>query len=87
LYPPRITPLFENRHDAGRQLAAMLTDYKGQSVLVLGIPNGGIPLAAEIATSLGAELDVVVVRKLPLPLAPESGFGALADDGSIMLNE
>jgi predicted phosphoribosyltransferase len=87
LYPPRISPLFENRHDAGRQLAARLTDYKGQSVLVLAIPNGGVPLAAVIATALEAELDVVVVRKLPLPLSPESGFGALADDGSIILNE
>jgi putative phosphoribosyl transferase len=62
-------------------------DYKGQSVMVLAIPNGGIPLGAEIATALEAELDVVVVRKLPLPLSPESGFGALADDGSIILNE
>ncbi len=87
MYSPRISPLFENRHDAGRQLAARLAEYKGQSVLVLAIPNGGIPLASEIARALEAELDVVVVRKLPLPLHPESGFGALADDGSIILNE
>lgn len=83
----RVSPMFENRYDAGRQLAAKLLDYKGQSVLVLAIPNGGIPLASEIASALGAELDVVVVRKLPLPLHPESGFGALADDGSIILND
>jgi putative phosphoribosyl transferase len=83
----RVSPIFENRYDAGRQLAAKLLDYKGQSVLVLAIPNGGIPLASEIASALGAELDVVVVRKLPLPLHPESGFGALADDGSIILND
>lgn len=83
----RVSPIFENRYDAGRQLAARLLDYKGQSVLVLAIPNGGMPLASEIASALGAELDVVVVRKLPLPLHPESGFGALADDGSIILND
>ena len=83
----RVSPIFENRYDAGRQLAAKLLDYKGQSVLVLAIPNGGMPLASEIASALGAELDVVVVRKLPLPLQPESGFGALADDGSIILND
>ncbi len=83
----RVSPMFENRYDAGRQLAAKLLDYKGQSVLVLAIPNGGMPLASEIASALGAELDVVVVRKLPLPLHPESGFGALADDGSIILND
>jgi predicted phosphoribosyltransferase len=82
-----VSPIFENRYDAGRQLAARLLDYKGQSVLVLAIPNGGMPLASEIASALGAELDVVVVRKLPLPLHPESGFGALADDGSIILND
>ena len=87
MYSPRMSPMFESRHDAGRQLAAVLTDYKGQSALVLAIPNGGILLASEIATALEAELDVVVVRKLPLPLSPESGFGALADDGSIILNE
>ncbi len=56
-------------------------------MLVLAIPNGGVPLGVEIATALDAELDVVVVRKLPVPLRPESGFGALADDGSIILND
>ena len=79
--------MFENRYDAGRQLASRLMEYNGQSVLVLAIPNGGIPLASEIATALGAELDVVVVRKLPMPLHPESGCGALADDGSVILND
>ena len=87
MFSPHVSPLFENRYDAGRQLAARLTEYNGQSVLVLAIPNGGIPLASEIATALGAELDVVIVRKLPMPLSPESGFGALADDGSMILND
>lgn len=87
MYPERITPLFENRWDAGRQLTAKLSGYKGQSVVVLAIPNGGIPIAAEIAKALESDLDLVIVRKLPHPLYPEAGFGALADDGSIILNE
>ncbi len=87
MYPPRIIPLFTSRQDAGRQLALKFTEYKDKPVVVLGIPNGGMHLAAEIARSIGAALDVVIVRKLPLPLQPESGFGAVADDGTYILNE
>jgi putative phosphoribosyl transferase len=87
LFRPHIAPLFENRYDAGRQLASRLTEYQGEPVLVLAIPNGGLPIASEIAKALNAELDVVVVRKLPIPLHPEAGFGAVADDGSVILNE
>ncbi len=87
MYPPRISPIFDNRQDAGRQLAARLAEFRQQPAVVLGIPNGGMHLAAEVAKSLGAELDVVVVRKLPLPLHPEAGFGAVADDGSVILND
>ena len=87
MYPPRVTPLFTSRQDAGRQLALKLNEYKDKPAVVLGIPNGGMHLAAEIARSIGAVLDVVVVRKLPLPLLPESGFGAVADDGTYILNE
>ncbi|MDP3880351.1 MAG: phosphoribosyltransferase family protein [Dehalococcoidales bacterium] len=79
--------LFENRYDAGRQLAMKLLDYKGQSVVVLAIPNGGVPIALEVALSLEAELDLVISRKIPLPLNPEAGFGAVADDGTVILNE
>lgn len=79
--------LFSDRYDAGRQLAQQLAEYKGKSALVLAIPNGGIPLGLEVARALDADLDVVIVRKLPLPLNPEAGFGAVADDGSVMLND
>lgn len=79
--------LFNDRYDAGRQLAQQLSEYKGKPVLVLAIPNGGIPMGLEVARALGAQLDVVVVRKLPLPLSPEAGFGAVADDGSVILND
>ena len=79
--------IFENRSDAGRQLAAKLSEYNGQSVVVLAIPNGGVPVALEVASALKADLDLVICRKIPLPLTPEAGFGACADDGTIVLNE
>jgi predicted phosphoribosyltransferase len=79
--------IFENRHDAGRQLAAELNEYNGQSVVVLAIPNGGVPVAVEVAGALKAKLELVICRKIPLPLTPEAGFGACADDGTIILNE
>ncbi len=79
--------LFENRYDAGRQLAGQLDEYQGQSVVVLAIPNGGVPVGLEVALALEADLDLVISRKIPLPLTPEAGFGAVADDGTVMLNE
>ncbi len=83
---PNPDPIFENRFDAGRQLAEKLSQYKNESVIVLAIPNGGLPIGLQVALALGAELDVVVARKLPIPLRPEGGFGAVADDGTTILN-
>jgi putative phosphoribosyl transferase len=80
-------PIFENRYDAGRQLAEKLAEYAGQSVIVLGIPNGGVAVALSVALALGADLDLVVSRKIPLPLSPEGGFGSVTDDGTTILNE
>lgn len=79
--------IFTNRYDAGRKLAAKLTRYKGQPAVVLAIPNGGVPVAIEVALALESEFDLVISRKLPLPLKPEAGFGAVADDGTVTLNE
>lgn len=79
--------LFENRYDAGRKLAAELGRYQGQPVVVLAIPNGGVPVGLEVALMLKVELDLVITRKIPLPLNPEAGFGAVADDGTVTLNE
>ncbi len=84
---PREGPIFENRYDAGRQLAEKLDEYKGQPVVVLAIPNGGLPVALEVAIALEADLDVVISRKIPIPLMPEGGFGAIADDGAVILNQ
>jgi predicted phosphoribosyltransferase len=83
---PRQQPIFENRYDAGRQLATKLTEYKKQPAIVLAIPNGGLPVGLQVALALEADLDLVISRKIPIPLRPEGGFGAVADDGATMLN-
>ncbi len=79
--------IFENRRDAGKKLAEELREYESQPVAVLAIPNGGVPVALEVATALKADLDLVITRKVPLPLNPEAGFGAVTDDGAVILNE
>lgn len=80
-------PIFENRYDAGRQLAEKLASYADKSVVVLGIPNGGVAVALGVALALGADLDLVISRKIPLPLSPEGGFGSVTDDGTTILND
>lgn len=83
----RAEVLFEDRRDAGRKLAQELTQYQNQPVMVLAIPNGGVPVALEVAKALRADLGVVISRKIPLPLSPEAGFGAVTDDGTVILND
>ena len=78
MHHPRQQPIFENRYDAGRQLAAKLTEYKKQPAIVLAIPNGGLPVGLQVALALEADLDMVISRKIPIPLRPEGGFGAIA---------
>jgi putative phosphoribosyl transferase len=78
--------MFADRTDAGRQLAAMLRDYTGQSPLILGLPRGGVPVAYEVARALGAPLDVWVSRKIGTPGQPELGLGAVAEGGAVYLN-
>jgi putative phosphoribosyl transferase len=79
--------LFENRSDAGRKLAAALSEFSRQNVVVLAIPNGGVLLGIVVAEALQAELDIVVCRKLSLPVNPEGGLGAVADDGTAFIDE
>jgi putative phosphoribosyl transferase len=79
---------FHNRTDAGRQLAPRLSDYAGRSdVIVLALPRGGVPVAFEVATVLGAPLDVFLVRKLGVPSHPELAMGAIAAGGVEVLSE
>jgi putative phosphoribosyl transferase len=79
--------LFQNRVDAGRQLAAKLSRYRKEAPLVLGLPRDGVPVAYEIARVLGAPLEVCVVRKVGAPLQPEFGMGAVAEGGELVLNQ
>jgi putative phosphoribosyl transferase len=79
--------LFRDRADAGAFLAGQLAKYAGHRALVLGIPRGGVPVAAEVARSLDADLDVVVARKLRAPGAPEYAIGAVTADGARFLND
>lgn len=72
------TQPYPDRAQAGRELAGLLDAYAGQAVTVLGLPRGGVPVAAEVAQQLGGLLDVLVVRKLGLPRHPELAMGAIA---------
>jgi predicted phosphoribosyltransferase len=78
---------FRNRSEAGRFLAARLSEYAGRTdVIVLALPKGGVPVAAEVASALGAPLDVLVVRKIGVPWNPEFALGAIASGGMMVLD-
>ncbi|MGW7431644.1 phosphoribosyltransferase family protein [Streptomyces sp. NPDC054861] len=78
---------FTDRTDAGRQLAARLDHLKGRDVVVLGLPRGGVPVAAQVADALGAPLDICLVRKLGAPYQPELAMGAIGEGGVRVVNE
>ncbi|KUL46927.1 phosphoribosyltransferase family protein [Streptomyces regalis] len=77
---------YDDRRAAGQLLAEGLAELRGQDVVVLGLPRGGVPVAAEVARRLGAPLDVLVVRKLGVPDQPEWAFGAIGEHGVRVLN-
>ena len=79
--------VFADRREAGRALAARLERYRDGDTLVLGLPRGGVVVAAEAARLLDAELDVVVARKLGSPISPELAIGAVTAGGARFLNE
>ena len=79
---------FIDRRDAGRVLASRLTKYVGRDdVIVLALPRGGVPVAYEVASALGAPMDVFLVRKLGTPGHRELAMGAIASGGVRVLNE
>lgn len=78
--------VFADRVDAGQRLAGKLDFLRGQDVVVLGLPRGGVPVAAEVAKALGAPLDVIVVRKLGVPYQPELAMGAIGEDNARVVN-
>ncbi|MGZ4206549.1 MAG: phosphoribosyltransferase family protein [Actinomycetota bacterium] len=78
---------FVDRKEAGRKLGATLALLHLEQPVVMGLPRGGIPVAAEVARALGAPLDVLVVRKLGCPWQPELGMGAIGEGDVTVLNE
>ncbi len=81
--------VFQDRFDAGRVLARMLEPAYADAddVIILGIPMGGLPVAAEIAAALECPMDLIIVRKLQIPGNTEAGFGAMTHEGDVFLNE
>jgi putative phosphoribosyl transferase len=78
---------FADRVEAGQRLGERLQQLRGDDVVVLGLPRGGVPVAAEVARALGAPLDVIVVRKLGVPYQPELAMGAIGEGGVRMLDD
>jgi putative phosphoribosyl transferase len=78
---------FKDRRDAGRRLAALLEPFRDKRPIVIGVPRGGVPVAAEVARGLDAPLDIAVVRKIGAPQNPEYAIGALAEGGALFLSK
>ena len=78
--------LFHDRVDAGRRLAAALAEFKGEELVILGIPRGGVVVASEVAKALGAPLDIVVTRKIEAPGEPEYALGAVTQEGEVIMD-
>jgi predicted phosphoribosyltransferase len=70
---------FQSRTEAGQELAAALASYKGRPTVILALPRGGVPVAAEVAAALDAPLDLILVRKIGVPYQPELAMGAVVD--------
>lgn len=81
------TGIFSNRNEAGLVLSQLIRPLDLQHPLVLAIPAGGVPVAASLAVALSCQLDVAVVSKITLPWNTEAGYGAVAFDGSSLLND
>jgi predicted phosphoribosyltransferase len=79
--------MFQNRRDAGEQLAKALGEYAASRPVVLALPRGGVPVAAIVAEALHAPLDIIVVRKIGHPSNPEYALGAVDASGGTLLDE
>lgn len=83
----QVDVLFKDREDAGRQLAAYLDPlYRDSDPLILGIPRGGVEVACYVARELGAELSLLVSKKLPLPSRKEFGIGAISEEHTVYVS-
>ncbi len=83
LYNP---PIFSNRQDAGKKLAAKLLNFNFKNPTVFAIPNGGVPVGIRLSQTLSCPLEILIVRKIQIPENPEAGFGAVTTDGTVVLN-
>ena len=79
--------VFRDRIHAGELLASKLKPYIGKDSIVLAIPSGGVPIGSTIAKELGLQMDLIIVRKLPIPYNTEAGFGSMSWNGEVKLNE
>ena len=77
---------YEDRSAAGKDLARLLAKYSGERPVIVGLPRGGVTVAAEIARALDADLDVIVAGKLRAPYNPELAIGAVTEEGQVYLN-
>ena len=76
---------FNDRSEAGQKLAKALSRYRHREPVILALPRGGVPVAAEIASALDAPLDLVLVRKIGVPFQPELAMGAVIDGGAPLI--
>ena len=79
--------VFRDRVHAGELLASKLKPYVGKDSIVLAIPSGGVPIGSTLAKELGLQMDLIIVRKLPIPYNTEAGFGSMSWNGEVKLNE
>lgn len=80
-------PAFRDRAEAGRKLADFLLDEGASVEVVIAVPSGGVAVGRPLAERLGVPFDMILVRKLPLPMEPEAGFGAITLGGDMVLND
>lgn len=76
---------FSNRAEAGQKLAIALAGYRDKNPVILALPRGGVPVAAEVAAALDAPLDLILVRKIGVPFEPELAMGAIVDGGAPLI--
>jgi len=79
--------VFVDRQEAGKVLAELLAGYRGSDAIILAIPSGGVPVGLVVAEHLGLPVDLLVIRKIPIPGNTEAGFGALTMEGDLLLND
>lgn len=79
--------IFEDRAEAGEYLARSLEQFREKEAIVLAIPSGGVPVGLAISSNLKLPFDLLIIRKIPIPGNPESGFGAISLEGDMVLNE